>query len=91
MGGKDVIRAFYDSEISSLKSRQGRTNTTVHAFAHGLSSVLTFLRNRLSCGPLSHATEFSGVPCLATVWLYYGELEQVVISLASMCSRVRGN
>lgn len=70
-------------------SRQGRTNPTVHAFAHGLSSVLTFIRNRLSCGPLSHATKFSTVPCLATVWFYYAELEQVVIALASMCSRVR--
>ncbi|KAG8213811.1 Spc98 family-domain-containing protein [Butyriboletus roseoflavus] len=46
-----------------------------------------FIRNRLSCGPLSHATGFSGVHCLATVWLYYAELEQVVISLAAMCSR----
>ena len=69
--------------------RQRRTNTTMHAFAHGLSSVLTFIRNRLSCGPLSYATGLSGVSCLATVWFYYAELEQVVISLASMCSKVR--
>ena len=48
-----------------------------------------FIRNRLSCGPLSHPTGFSGIHCLATVWLYYAELEQVVISLAAMCSRVR--
>ncbi|KAG9316487.1 hypothetical protein JVU11DRAFT_2526 [Chiua virens] len=47
----------------------GVPNTTVHAFAHGLSSVLTFIRNRLA------------------VWLYYAELEQMVTSLASMCSR----
>ncbi|KAG6378048.1 Spc98 family-domain-containing protein [Boletus reticuloceps] len=73
--------------IQELRKRPGNTNTTVHAFAHGLSSVLIFIRNRLSNGPLSRATGLSGIHCLATVWLYYTELEQVVISLASMCSR----
>ncbi|KAH0827747.1 Spc98 family-domain-containing protein [Lanmaoa asiatica] len=76
--------------IQELRVRQGRTSTTVHAFAHGLSSVLMFIRNRLSCGPLSNATGYPGIHCLATVWLYYAELEQVVISLASMCSRSMG-
>ena len=71
--------------------RRRHANTTVHAFTHGLSSSLAFIRNRLSCGPLFNATESSTAPCLAAVWLYYTDLEQIVVSLASMCSRVRNN
>ncbi|KAF9244855.1 Spc98 family-domain-containing protein [Melanogaster broomeanus] len=74
--------------IHDLRAR--RTNSTVYAFAHGLSTVLTFIRNRLSCGPLFRTDSSSNVHCLAAIWLHYSELEQVVASLASMCYRSIG-
>ncbi|KIJ67680.1 hypothetical protein HYDPIDRAFT_173488 [Hydnomerulius pinastri MD-312] len=62
-------------------------NSTVHAFAHGLSTLLMFIRDRLSHGPLFQTGNLSDNSCLATVWLHYEDSEQMISSLASMCYR----
>ncbi|KAF8844752.1 hypothetical protein BDN67DRAFT_1052727 [Paxillus ammoniavirescens] len=76
--------------IHDIRTRQGHVNSTVQAFAHGLSTVLMFIRDYSLRGPLFRANSYSNVHCLATVWLHYTELEQVVTSLASMCNRSIG-
>ncbi|KIK92822.1 hypothetical protein PAXRUDRAFT_829603 [Paxillus rubicundulus Ve08.2h10] len=77
--------------VHDIRARQGHVNSTVHAaFAHGLSTVLMFIRDCSLRGPLFHTNSHSEVHCLATVWLQYTELEQIVTSLASMCNRSTG-
>ncbi|KAF9227468.1 hypothetical protein BS17DRAFT_775536 [Gyrodon lividus] len=73
--------------VHDLRRRQGHVNSTAHAFVHGLSTVLVFLRDCSLCGPLFYTDNCSDVRCLATLWLHYTELEQIVTSLASMCNR----
>ncbi|KAG2032451.1 Spc98 family-domain-containing protein [Suillus americanus] len=73
-----------------LKCRRKEENATVHAFSHALSVVLVYLRDQLSRGPLSNFCIPVSSKTLSGTWLYYGDLEEIVISLASLCQRGLG-
>ncbi|KAL4078503.1 Spc98 family-domain-containing protein [Scleroderma yunnanense] len=73
--------------VHGLRNRKKRANTTVHAFAHGLSSILSFLRHQFSDGPLFKHHHMSHVWDFAGIWLHYAEGEEIVRSLASICCR----
>ncbi|KAH7888788.1 Spc98 family-domain-containing protein [Phlebopus sp. FC_14] len=73
--------------IHEFHTRSGRVDSTAHAFAHSLSTVLTYLRDCLSQGPLFGGDDSSKSCCLASVWLHYAELGQIAHSLASLCRR----
>lgn len=68
--------------------RVRRANATVHAFAHGLSSILSFIRHRFSDGPLFKHSDLSQACDFAAIWLHYMEWEEIVGALASLCHRV---
>ncbi|KAG2339777.1 hypothetical protein BDR05DRAFT_891098 [Suillus weaverae] len=74
--------------LSILRSRW--ENATVHAFSHALSVVLVYLRDQLSRGPLSNFCIPVSSKTLSGTWLYYGEFEEIVVSLASLCQRGLG-
>lgn len=50
--------------------------------------VLVYLRDQLSRGPLSDLHILVSSNTLSATWLYYGDFEEIVLSLASLCKRV---
>jgi len=76
--------------LSALRTRRKEENATVHAFSHALSVVLVYLRDQLDRGPLSNLCIPVSSKTLSGTWLYYGDLEEIVFSLASLCQRGLG-
>ncbi|KAG1866706.1 Spc98 family-domain-containing protein [Suillus subluteus] len=76
--------------LSVVRTRRKEENATVHAFSHALSVVLVYLRDQLSRGPLSNFCIPVSSKTLSGTWLYYGDLEEIVVSLASLCQRGLG-
>lgn len=76
--------------LSVLRTRRKEENATVHAFSHALSVVLVYLRDQLSRGPLSNFCIPVSSKTLSGTWLYYGDFEEIVVSLASLCQRGLG-
>lgn len=71
--------------VCGIRDRQN--NTTVHAFAHGLDTLLRFLRYKMSDGLLFKNPAFRLSDGLATIWLYHVEWKNIVNAIASLCSR----
>jgi hypothetical protein len=80
---------IYEVTLSKRECRRKEENATVHAFSHALSVVLVYLRDQLDRGPLSNLCIPVSSKTLSGTWLYYGDLEEIVFSLASLCQRVR--
>ncbi|KAG2150815.1 Spc98 family-domain-containing protein [Suillus clintonianus] len=76
--------------LSVLRTRRKEESATVHAFSHALSVVLVYLRDQLSCGPLSNLCIPVSSNTLSATWLYYGDFEDITVSLASLCQRGLG-
>lgn len=105
IGGKDetmsssLLKRFLDIGtlmrrlevfLSLLRTRRKEESATVHAFSHALSVVLVYLRDQLSRGPLSNFCIPVSSKTLSGTWLYYGDFEETVVSLASLCKRGLG-
>ncbi|KAG0703232.1 Spc98 family-domain-containing protein [Suillus ampliporus] len=76
--------------LNDLRTRRKLESETVHAFSHALSVVLVYLRYQLSRGPLSNFCIPVSSKTLSATWLYYGDFEEIVVSLASLCQRGLG-
>ncbi|KAG1735090.1 Spc98 family-domain-containing protein [Suillus paluster] len=76
--------------LNDLRTRRKLESETVHAFSHALSVVLVYLRDQLSRGPLSNFSIPVSSKTLSATWLYYGDFEEIVVSLASLCQRGLG-
>jgi hypothetical protein len=63
----------------------------VHAFTHSLSTILDFLRNTLARPPLSDDLYYNKSKTLATIWMHYAEVEDILRVLSILCNRVRSN
>ncbi|EGO25726.1 hypothetical protein SERLADRAFT_448663 [Serpula lacrymans var. lacrymans S7.9] len=70
--------------VTYLRKRDG---PTVHAFAHALSSTLAYVRNTLSSLSPNITGTQSKSNMLSAIWLRYGDLEGLLISLSSLCHR----
>ncbi|KAF9007739.1 gamma-tubulin complex, DGRIP91/SPC98 component protein [Hymenopellis radicata] len=69
--------------LTVLRSRAAKEGPTIHAFAHALSTTLTFLRDSLTCSPLAQA---SNVDILSTKFTtHYVRYDNILVSLADMC------
>ncbi|KAI6113213.1 Spc98 family-domain-containing protein [Pisolithus croceorrhizus] len=93
---KDYLQRFLDlgslmrrMELLAhdLRDRGNHTDPTVHAFAHGLSTLLSFLREQLSRGPLFRSGDILYPADFVAIWLHYAEEERVISSIAAMCHR----
>ncbi|OAX44150.1 gamma-tubulin complex, DGRIP91/SPC98 component protein [Rhizopogon vinicolor AM-OR11-026] len=76
--------------LSVLRTRHKQESATIHAFSHALSVVLVYLRDQLSRGPLANIQIHVSSQTLSATWLYYGDFEEIVFSLASFCQRDLG-
>ncbi|KAI6046192.1 Spc98 family-domain-containing protein [Pisolithus marmoratus] len=73
--------------IHDLRDRGSHADPVIHAFVHGLSTLLSFLRNQLSKGPLFGSDDVLHPADFAAIWLCYAEEEQTINSIATMCHR----
>ena len=72
----------------TLPSRSAQEGSTIHAFAHALSTLLTYLREELVNSPPDEGQPTDSA-ALATTWLYYEKYEAILLALSSVCGRVR--
>ncbi|KAI6033056.1 Spc98 family-domain-containing protein [Pisolithus orientalis] len=93
---KDYLQRFLDlgslirrMELLAydLRDRGSHTDPSIHAFAHGLSTLLSFWRDQLSRGPLFGSDDVLYPADFAAIWLHYAEEEQTISSIATMCHR----
>ena len=71
--------------VTSLRSRSAKSSPTLHAFAHALFCVITYLRDVLSQSlPSSLGV---GIHMLASISLHYVRYEQLAVALGSLCNR----
>ncbi|KAI6021324.1 Spc98 family-domain-containing protein [Pisolithus microcarpus] len=70
-----------------LRDRGNHTDPTVHAFAHGLSTLLSFLREQFSSGPLFKSGDALYPTDFVAIWLHYTGEERIIGSVATMCHR----
>ncbi|THV05090.1 hypothetical protein K435DRAFT_850294 [Dendrothele bispora CBS 962.96] len=70
-------------DIRSTKAH----NTTMHAFAHALSTCLDYLRHFLAaCPPSDTQTSTKGYT-LSTILMEYAQFESVLLALSILCKR----
>ncbi|PBK95606.1 hypothetical protein ARMGADRAFT_1053187 [Armillaria gallica] len=71
--------------LVALRSRSPKEGPTIHAFAHTISNVLSFLRKSLAEHPLTQElTEKGGLSTKLALYTYY---EDIMVVLARLCGR----
>ncbi|KAK0455463.1 gamma-tubulin complex, DGRIP91/SPC98 component protein [Desarmillaria tabescens] len=71
--------------IVTLRSRSPTEGPTIHAFAHTMSNVLSFLRESLAEHPLTQELIAKGA--LSTKLAFYAYYEDIMVVLARLCGR----
>ncbi|KAK0505031.1 gamma-tubulin complex, DGRIP91/SPC98 component protein, partial [Armillaria luteobubalina] len=71
--------------VVALRSRSPREGPTIHAFAHTISNVLSFLRESLAEYPLTQ--ELVEKNTVSTKLAFYTYYEDIMVALARLCRR----
>ncbi|KAF7308550.1 Spindle pole body component [Mycena chlorophos] len=70
--------------VEVLRKKFAKEGPTIHAFTHALSTILVYLRERLTeCAPREGQTNLP----LVAIWSAYEPYEDVLSALASLCGR----
>ncbi|KAF8893407.1 Spc98 family-domain-containing protein [Infundibulicybe gibba] len=72
--------------LIDLRTRSAQEGPTIHAFAHALSMVLSFLRDALTRCSLDYPTQ-SEPSLLSSMWMRYREYEEFLLEFAHLYSR----
>ncbi|KAG5641756.1 hypothetical protein DXG03_004288 [Asterophora parasitica] len=73
--------------LDTLRARSAKEDPTVHAYAHALSTIVTFLRQALSrCPPVNDPLSTQS-HTLSAIWMHYEIYEEILVSLGDMCGR----
>ncbi|KAF8070027.1 gamma-tubulin complex, DGRIP91/SPC98 component protein [Lyophyllum atratum] len=72
--------------LQTLRTRSSREGPTVHAYAHALSTITTFLRQALARGPPVN-DPLSMQHTLSAIWMHYEIYEEILVALADLCGR----
>ncbi|KAK0476674.1 gamma-tubulin complex, DGRIP91/SPC98 component protein [Armillaria novae-zelandiae] len=71
--------------VVALRSRSPKEGPTIHAFAHTMSNVLSFLRESLAVHPLTQELVENGT--VSTKLAFYTYYEDIMVALAKLCRR----
>ncbi|KAF9467451.1 gamma-tubulin complex, DGRIP91/SPC98 component protein [Collybia nuda] len=73
--------------LATLRARSAREGPTVHAYAHTLSTTISYLRDGLArCPPLDDQPT-AGQLTLSAIWIQYGIYEELLIALSTLYHR----
>ncbi|TFK44260.1 gamma-tubulin complex, DGRIP91/SPC98 component protein [Crucibulum laeve] len=73
--------------LGALRTKSAHEGPTVHAFAHSLSTLLTYLRDTLTrCPPSNESLAFEK-PALSAIWMHYEIYEEILVALSSLYER----
>ncbi|KAJ7066627.1 gamma-tubulin complex, DGRIP91/SPC98 component protein [Mycena amicta] len=70
--------------VADLRGRFAKEGPTVHAFAHALSTILAYLRDKLA--DCSHQGSDTS-PILVAIWSEYKWYEDILAALGTLCGR----
>ncbi|RDB16899.1 Gamma-tubulin complex component 3 [Hypsizygus marmoreus] len=73
--------------LAALRTRSAQEGPTVHAYAHSLSTVITYLRQTLARGPPINDPPGIQSHTLSAIWTHYGIYEEILVALADMYGR----
>ncbi|KAK0225647.1 gamma-tubulin complex, DGRIP91/SPC98 component protein [Armillaria fumosa] len=74
-----------ETSVVALRSRSPKEGPTIHAFAHTISNVLSFLRRSLAEHPLTQ--ELVERDTVSTKLAFYTYYEDIMVALATLCRR----
>ena len=73
------------TDFTSICTRPAKEGPTIHSLAHSLATTLDFVRQKLlECPPTNGNDIF-----LTQIWTRYEPYEELLVSLADLCGRVR--